>query len=41
MFGLVFQLVMPLILFYLDPLDRIKDETFGYACVVVKPEGGL
>lgn len=28
----LFQLVLPLILFYLDPLDRAKDETFGYTC---------
>ncbi len=37
LFGVVFQLILPLILFYLDPLDRQKDETFGYVCVVVKP----
>ncbi len=38
LFGLFFQLLLPLALFYLDPLDRIKDETFGYTCVAVKPE---
>lgn len=35
--GVFFQLILPLILFYLDPLDRIKDETFGYLCVAIKP----
>jgi SAM-dependent methyltransferase len=34
--GLVFQAIVPLLLFYLDPLDRAKDETFGHACVAVK-----
>jgi SAM-dependent methyltransferase len=34
---LVSQLILPLILFYLDPLDRAKDETFGYTCVAMKP----
>jgi SAM-dependent methyltransferase len=34
---LVFQLFSPLILFYMDPLDRAKDETFGYTCVAMKP----
>jgi SAM-dependent methyltransferase len=33
----VFQVILPLILFYLDPLDQIKDETFGYVCVARKP----
>lgn len=37
LFGLVFQLAVPLVLFYLDRLDRVKDETFGYVCVAVKP----
>lgn len=37
MFGFLFQLVTPIILFYLDPLDRIQDETFGYVCIAVKP----
>lgn len=35
--GFVFQLVLPLILFYLDELDPIKDETLGYVCVATKP----
>lgn len=35
--GLIFQLILPLILFYLDPLDKIKDETFGYICKTRKP----
>ena len=38
--GLIFQIILPLILFYLDPLDRVQDETFGYICVGVKPERG-
>jgi hypothetical protein len=38
LFGLLFQLILPLILFYLDRLDRMKDETFGYLCVAVKPK---
>lgn len=36
--GLVFQLLVPLLLFYLDPLDRQQDETFGYVCVARKPD---
>jgi SAM-dependent methyltransferase len=36
-FGLIFQLIVPLFLFYLDPLDTVKDETFGYLCVASKP----
>ncbi len=35
-FGLIFQLILPLILFYLDGLDPVKDETFGYFCIGVK-----
>jgi SAM-dependent methyltransferase len=37
LFGVLFQLIIPLLLFYLDPLDRIKDETFGHMCIAVKP----
>lgn len=37
LFGLVFQLISPLVLFYLDRLERVKDETFGYVCRAVKP----
>lgn len=36
-FALVFQIIVPLFLYYLDPLDRAKDETFGYLCVATKP----
>ena len=36
--GLIFQLLLPMILFYLDDLDSIKDETFGYLCVATKPQ---
>ena len=35
--ALVFQVVFSIILYYLDALDRIKDETFGYVCVAVRP----
>jgi SAM-dependent methyltransferase len=38
LFGLVFQLFFPFILYYLDRFDRQKDETFGHACVAVKPD---
>lgn len=34
--GVVFQVALPLLLFYLDPLDRRQDETFGHVCVAVK-----
>lgn len=37
--GFVFQLLIPLLLFYLDPLDRQQDETFGYVCIARKPDG--
>ncbi len=33
----VTQIVIPLILFYADRLDRVKDSTLGYVCVAVKP----
>jgi SAM-dependent methyltransferase len=36
--GSVFQVALPLLLFYLDPLDRLQDETFGHVCVAVKAE---
>jgi SAM-dependent methyltransferase len=36
-FGIIFQVFFPLILFYLEPLDPVKDETFGYVCIGVKP----
>ena len=35
--GLVFQLILPGILFYLDGLDIVQDETFGHVCVAIKP----
>lgn len=35
--GLVFQLAIPLALFYMDRLDPVKDETFGHVVVAVKP----
>ncbi len=37
LFGLIFQLLLPLILYYLDRFDRVKDETFGYLCIAKKP----
>jgi len=36
LFAFLFQLITPLIFFYLDSLDRIKDETFGYVCIAEK-----
>ena len=33
---LVFQIFIPLVLFYMDRLDHIQDETFGHACVAIK-----
>jgi SAM-dependent methyltransferase len=35
-FGVIFQLITPLFLYYLDPLDKQKDETFGHLCVAIK-----
>lgn len=35
--GLVFQLLLPLPLFYLDSLDHVQDETLGHVCVAIKP----
>ncbi len=40
LFGLTFGLIVPLVLFPMDALDRTKDETFGYVCIAVKPETG-
>jgi ubiquinone/menaquinone biosynthesis C-methylase UbiE len=37
--ALFFQIIAPLILFYLDGLDPVKDETFGYFCIASKPQG--
>jgi ubiquinone/menaquinone biosynthesis C-methylase UbiE len=37
MMGLFFQLIFPLILFYLDALDSNKDETLGHLCIAYKP----
>ncbi len=30
------QIILPLLLFYLDRLDRVKDDTLGYVCVAMK-----
>lgn len=35
--GVIFQLFLPLILFYLDGLDHAQDETFGHVCIARKP----
>ena len=35
--AVIFQLFFPFILYYLDRFDRQKDETFGHACIAVKP----
>ena len=36
-FGVIFQLCFPLLLYYLDRFDHQKDETFGYLCVAIRP----
>jgi len=33
----VTQIMLPLLLFYLDRLDSAKDATLGYVCVATKP----
>jgi SAM-dependent methyltransferase len=41
--SILFQGLGSFVLFYLDRLDKIKDETFGYVCVAMRPmapEGG-
>ena len=35
----VFFLVIPLILFYMDRLDKVKDHTMGWVCIAEKVEG--
>jgi len=35
--AIVTQIVLPLLLFYLDRLDSKKDATLGYVCVATKP----
>ena len=35
----VFFLVIPLILFYMDGLDRVKDHTMGWVCIAERVEG--
>jgi len=40
LFGVVFQLLLPLLLYYLDRFDHQKDETFGYLCIATKPRDG-
>ena len=37
--AVIFQIIAPLFLYYLDDLDPVKDETFGHVCVAVKPVG--
>lgn len=32
----IFFLLLPLILYYLDPLDKAKDHTLGWACIAEK-----
>ena len=32
----VFSLALPLVLFYLDRLDKVKDQTLGYVCYCVR-----
>jgi SAM-dependent methyltransferase len=40
-FGLIFQICLPLLLYYLDRFDHQKDETFGYVCVAAKATDGI
>jgi SAM-dependent methyltransferase len=35
--AVVFQVLLSLVLYYLDRFDTQKDETFGYVCVASKP----
>ena len=35
----VFFLVIPLILFYMDRLDKVKDHTMGWVCIAERVEG--
>lgn len=35
----IFFLVLPLILFYMDRLDKVKDHTMGWVCIAEKVEG--
>jgi SAM-dependent methyltransferase len=37
--AIVFQGLASFILFYLDRLDKVKDETFGYVCIATRPVG--
>lgn len=37
LFTAIFQIFLPFILYYLDRLDKQKDETFGHTCIAVKP----
>ncbi len=34
--GLLFQIVFPIVLYHLDPLDQVRDETIGYLCIASK-----
>lgn len=34
---IIFELLLPLLLFYLDPLDRVQEATLGHYCVARKP----
>ena len=34
--GLIFQIIIPLLLFYLDGLDKEKKETCGYVVIAAK-----
>lgn len=37
--ALLFQIIAPFFLYFLDNLDPVKDETFGHVCVALKPIG--
>jgi len=33
---LIFFILLPVLLFYLDRLDKVKDHTLGWACIAEK-----
>jgi SAM-dependent methyltransferase len=39
--AIIFQIILPFFLYFLDGLDPVKDETFGHVCIAVKPRGDL
>jgi SAM-dependent methyltransferase len=39
--SMLFQIILPIALYHLDKLDRIRDETIGYLCIACKPSHAL